>query len=321
MERALIRDFAAEDIEQAGELLAARHRRHRLVEPLLAPRFEDPSTARAEVAALFQKPGVSGAVALGKGRMLGYVLGAPRAAAVWGPNVWIEPAGHAVHEAELARDLYAQAATQWVAEGCTAHYVTLPASDLPLVDAWFRVGFGQQHVHALQPAPAALSTQSTVGSSIRRATGADIDLLAELDLLLPEHQSGSPVFSAGAPTTVEEARAEWNENIDDPVYVPFVAEVMGRIVGSAVGCPVELSTAHSSLARPDNAALRGFVAVRPEARGRGIGRALGEKVLEWAREAGYHTVVTDWRATNLLASRAWTRLGFRPTFLRLFRAI
>lgn len=32
-------------------------------------------------------------------------------------------------------------------------------------------------------------------------------------------------------------------------------------------------------------------------------------------------VVTDWRMTNLPSSRAWPRLGFRPTFHRLFRAI
>jgi hypothetical protein len=39
------------------------------------------------------------------------------------------------------------------------------------------------------------------------------------------------------------------------------------------------------------------------------------------RETGYRTAVTDWRATNLLSSRTWPRLGFRPTFLRLFRSI
>ena len=49
--------------------------------------------------------------------------------------------------------------------------------------------------------------------------------------------------------------------------------------------------------------------------------ALGEMVLVWARDAGYPTVVTDWRETNLLSSRAWPRLGFRPLFRRLHRAI
>ena len=41
--------------------------------------------------------------------------------------------------------------------------------------------------------------------------------------------------------------------------------------------------------------------------------------LACAREAGYEACGTDWRATNLLASRFWPRRGFRPTFLRLYR--
>jgi glycerol-3-phosphate dehydrogenase len=52
-----------------------------------------------------------------------------------------------------------------------------------------------------------------------------------------------------------------------------------------------------------------------------IAAARQHRVLLWARDAGHPTVVTDWRETNLLASRAWPSLGFRPTFRRLFRAI
>jgi hypothetical protein len=32
-------------------------------------------------------------------------------------------------------------------------------------------------------------------------------------------------------------------------------------------------------------------------------------------------MLTDWRVTNLLASRFWPRRGFRTTFLRLYRSI
>jgi hypothetical protein len=40
-------------------------------------------------------------------------------------------------------------------------------------------------------------------------------------------------------------------------------------------------------------------------------------VLEWAAQAGFGCVVTDWRVTNLLSSRTWPALGFAETFLRL----
>jgi GNAT superfamily N-acetyltransferase len=59
----------------------------------------------------------------------------------------------------------------------------------------------------------------------------------------------------------------------------------------------------------------------PDARGSGIGRALTAHVLAWAHSAGIPTMVTDWRMTNLLASRFWPKRGFRTTFLRLYRSI
>ena len=92
-------------------------------------------------------------------------------------------------------------------------------------------------------------------------------------------------------------------------------------MGAAVGCALEKSGSHAPLTRPDKASFLGFAAVLPEARGLGAGRALGEAVLAWTRDQGFTSAATDWRATNLLSSRTWPRLGFRPTFLRLHRLL
>ena len=56
-------------------------------------------------------------------------------------------------EPEIVRDLYGAAAAGWVDAGATSHYAIVPATDPALVDAWFRVGFGKQHVHAIREAP------------------------------------------------------------------------------------------------------------------------------------------------------------------------
>jgi GNAT superfamily N-acetyltransferase len=217
------------------------------------------------------------------------------------------------------RDLYAVAAVKWVAEGRTAQYVVVP-DDAALVDAWFRLGFGGQHAHAVRPVPEE-PLAARDGLKLRRAERGDIPVLAELDLVLPQHQGLSPVFSAGEVPTLEEAVADWEESIDDRDYATFVAEHNGQVIGSAIGCSIEKSSSHQGLARPDNAGFLGFAAVLPEARGHGAGRALGEAVLNWAAEVGYTSVVTDWRVTNLLSSRAWPRLGFVQTFHRMHRLI
>jgi len=313
--------FADEHLDGGALLLAERHRAHRLAEPGLDPRYEAPGAAREELGALLRVDGASGVAGLIDGDVAGFVVGTPRDAS-WGPNMWVEPAGHAVRDAELVRDLYAAAAEGWVADGLALHYAMVPASDRALVDAWFRLGFGHQQVYAIRETPPATErTEAPPGLVVRLARLDDLDALARLDVALPAHQALSPVFSRRALPTVEDARAEYEADFDDPRFATFVVEREGEVIGSAIACAIELSSDHKSLALPPGAGFLGFASVMPEARGRGAGRVLGEAVLEWARETEREWVVTDWRMTNLLSSRAWPRLGFRPTYYRLHRAI
>jgi GNAT superfamily N-acetyltransferase len=254
------------------------------------------------------------------GEVTGYLLGASKPSATWGQNVWVEPAGHAVIEPETVRDLYARAAQRWSAAGLDAHYAMVPAHDAAVVDAWFRLGFGQQHVHAVRDVPGE-TPPPPPGVTIRLATRADIPRLAELDLELPRHQGLSPVFSSGGMPTLQEAVDDWEESFEDEGFAYLVAEHEGEVVGAAIGCALEKSSSHAPMTRPDHAGFLGFAAVLPAARGLGAGRALGEAVLTWTRDEGFTSAATDWRATNLLSSRTWPRLGFRPTFLRLHRRL
>jgi GNAT superfamily N-acetyltransferase len=319
MSRVVIRPFETADLPAAGRLLAERHARHRLKHPLLPAEYEDPKVALVAVTAAWESEGASGSVLVDGDELTGYLLGAPKSSPLWGPNIWVEQAGQAVREPEYMRDLYAAAATKWVAEGRTAQYVLVP-DDAELVDAWFRLGFGSQHAHAIRAVPAEpLAARPDL--TVRRAGRGDIAVLAELDLVLPRHQGLSPVFSAGELPTLEEALADWEESIDDREYATFVAEYNGQVIGSSIGCSIEKSSAHAGLAQPDNAGFLAYAAVLPESRGLGAGRALGEAVLNWAVEVGYTSVVADWRVTNLLSSRAWPRLGFVQTFHRLHRLI
>jgi GNAT superfamily N-acetyltransferase len=320
--RLAIRPFEPDDLDSAAALLADRHRRHRLAEPALDPAFEDPSAAAREISAALKAENADAWVATRDGSVVGYLAGFSKSEAMWGPNVWIESAGHAAVEPEVVRELYAVAAGAWVEAGRTNHHVMVPATDFPLVDAWFRLDFGQQHVHAARepvgPEYAVVPRSELV---VRLAERDDIPALAELELVLPRHSQGSPVFSRLTLPTVEEARAELEEDWGDPKWTIFVAEHEGRVIGSSVAVALELSSGHSPMMRPANAGFLGFAAVLPEARGLGAGRALGQTVLAWARDAGYDWATTDWRSTNLEAARTWPTLGFRPTFRRLHRLI
>jgi ribosomal protein S18 acetylase RimI-like enzyme len=317
-----VRPLEPSDLDAAARLLAERHRRHRLAEPLLDPAYEDPAVARSEIEALLGSDKAGGWVALQEGGVAGYLIGIAKTELVWGQNVWVEAAGHAADEPALVRDLYAVAAGAWVGEGRTNHHVLVPASDAALVETWFSLDFGQQHLQAVVEAPPT-SFGVVPGSEliIRPATLDDVPTLVELGRVLPLHLGRSPVFSRLPAETDEEVEAELRADLVDPTYQFFVAEHDGKVIGVSLACSLEVSSGSIGLSRPDHAGYLAHAAVFPEARGLGAGRALGDAVLAWSRDEGYRSVATDWRSTNIEADRAWRGMGFRPTFRRLHRSI
>ena len=137
--------FAAEHVAAAGELLAARHLRHRASEPLL-PVLAD---ARAEVERLFASERTSGAAALRDGELVAYVIGQVRENRIWSRHVWIGHGGQAAGDGELLRDAYALAAERWTHDGARLHLVMVPALE-PDLGPWRRLGFAHMHVHGLR---------------------------------------------------------------------------------------------------------------------------------------------------------------------------
>ena len=322
MSRLELRPFAEEHLDAAAELLAERHRRHRTAEAILPPRFEDAAAAREEVEKAWRREGASGAAGFRDGRLAGYLLGAPDDEAHWGgPNVWVGHAGLAAADPELVRDLYGFAAGRWVDEGRPRHYVQVPASEPELIDAWHRVCFGQQHAAGVMEV-----SDVPWPESVREATPDDLEGVFELTPLIREHQSSAPVFSANRRVeTPEETRAAIVEEITDEEVGALVAEADGRLVGGFIVAAAEQAGdaphAFTGLARPGRAAYLAWAVTRPDVRGSGTGVALTDACFVWARRRGYETMVTDWRVTNLLASRFWPRRGFRTAFLRLYRSI
>src|SRR6185436_19993284 len=133
---ASVRPIEPSDLDAAARLLADRHRRHRLAEPLLDAAYEDPAAARREIEALLAGDRADGWTALRDGQIAGYLVGVSKAEASWGPNVWV-----------------AAAAKAWVDAGRLNQHVLVPASDPELVEAWFNLDFGTQHLHAVREVP------------------------------------------------------------------------------------------------------------------------------------------------------------------------
>lgn len=308
-----IRPFTGDDVEPAARLLAERHAREREAEPLLPASVD----YAAQVEGEWRREGATGAVALREGTFVGYLVGAPAPADNrGGTRILVDLAGHAVEVAETARDLYAAAAERWVADGVTAHAVVVPANDAALVDAWFRLAFGLQFVCAVREASPGPPVDARV--AVRPGRPDDLEHVARFDRILWEHQVRSPSFSGNRIESDEEFRAEWADLWDDAeTYTHLVAERDGTVVGHAV---LYRRPEGDVRVPPGNVDLA-HAATDLEVRGSGVGLALTAALLAWAYEQGFRSVTTDWRSVNLLSSRFWPRRGWRPTHLRLYRAI
>ena len=290
--------------------------------PALDPAYEDDAATAAVIADAFAHEHASGTFALLAGKPVAYVFAAPRPDPPWGANVFVEDVGFGGADIEGVREAYAAAARVWLDAGRVNHSVIVNAADAIQVEAWFSLGFGKQHVHALRAqASPDFRPQARDGLLIRLKERRDLPASAELGLVVPGHVRTSPTFSFIQVPSYEEALAEAEKDFEDERFTEFVAEHEGRVVGIAVACSLEVSQMTTRLMRPRSAGFLGHAAVLPQGRGLGAGRALGEAVICWSRDEGYEWTATDWRSANLEANRTWRSLGFTPSFYRLHRLI
>jgi ribosomal protein S18 acetylase RimI-like enzyme len=303
-----LRPLSDADPAALAALLRARHDRHRSAEPLLAA-----SDADAAIADLLGRQRLSGAVAVHGGETVGYLAGELREKRFWGSHAWIDHAAHAAAEPELLRDLYAAAAPGWIEAGARLHLAMVPATG-DQMDPWYRLGFGQMQVEGIRRSGARPQPLPD-GLSVRQAGRDDLERVArETGRLIWEHQQGAATFTGLDIPDVEPMLSAWVEELDPTSETLFVAERGGVLLGSTL-----YERPSPALGTPPDAVKLEFAAVLPSARGEGVGRALAEHSFAWAMEAGHPTIVADWRAPNLLASRFWPRRGFRPTFHRMHR--
>jgi GNAT superfamily N-acetyltransferase len=286
--------------DEAARLLADRFARQRAAEPLL-PEVTD---------FVEHLPEDDGVVATRGGRAVAYLAGAVDASGI----AQVGFAGVAASEPEAVRDLYAVMAERW---GVSRFAVAVPASDDGLVEALFRLAFGCQFVWGVRETDDERAAAVQL-PHIRPSNRGDLEAMAELNEILWLLQARPPSYSGATVPSRDELREEWSDVWDDPeTYAHFVAEQDGRIVG------------HLLLYRRPEGDLRVPAAnidlanatTLDDVRGTGVGVALTAHALAWARDHGFRSLTADWRSVNLLSSRFWPRRGFRPQYLRLYRAV
>lgn len=135
--------------------------------------------------------------------------------------------------------------------------------------------------------------------SIRKATDDD---WAGIWPIVQEVLAAGETYTFPADLPQDFARDMWLEK--PPGHTVVAVDDAGAVLGSA----------HMGPNRPgpgDHIGTASFM-VESAARGQGVGRALGEYVVQWSRDAGFHAIQFNAVVeTNTAAVKLWKSLGFK----------
>jgi ribosomal protein S18 acetylase RimI-like enzyme len=220
---------------------------------------------------------------------------------IWGDCVFLEAL---TDDAEEVRGAYGELSPEWP----PLHFA-IAGPSFESLDPWYRLGFAQMHAYGCQPSGG--EPVDVPGLTLRTGGPDDLETAIRIDGLIEQAQAASPSYSSYREDP-DKHRANWIETLaaEDVTYV--VAERKGVAVGHATLYPDPTDPGALHLAS---------TAVVPGERDGGVGRALTAHALAYAAGHGYERLRTNWRVTNLQASRFWPRRGFEITRIRLFRRL
>jgi ribosomal protein S18 acetylase RimI-like enzyme len=314
--------FTAEHIAPAAELLSRRHAAQREQEPRLAASYESTAVTQPMIEALLWRS--TGVVALEHGEMVGYLLGSadapiPGDTSPRARTITME--GHAAmtdNATELYREMYAAVAAGWNEDGFFTHRANLSALDRNALEAFYSLGFGQTLAIGLRdmaPIPGA-----NTAIRIERATPANIDVVQRLMMGMGRYNSTSPLFRPYmAPVELEWSRKPVIlEQLADEDFALWLAYEGDEAVAIMIFRPPEQT---ELMANPDDSVYLWFAIVQPGTRIGGIGKAMVNNGLRWARERELKHCTVSWFTANVVGARFWRERGYEPVLLRVERRI
>jgi len=310
-----IQPFEGAQVVEAAVMAASAYADLRVQVPALPASWAEPSAYEPLLRELIEDGGGLAAV---RGGVLVAFLGAWRVERrgerwIFSPE-WGNGAS-GPDRGRLAAELYAEAARGWVDGGRRLHYVAHLANDEAMREAYLWLGFGYATADGVRSVDPIDGPPEPSGVSVRRADGRDVGVLVELEEGLRAHVAGSPVFFAlGAPRTPEEQELR----LADPAAATFLAVDGETPVGYLRIGPAS-DDAATIIRDRQTASITGAFIV-PARRERGIGSALLQAALSWARAGGYVRVAVDHETANREATRFWRR-QFRYVTLTLARRV
>jgi GNAT superfamily N-acetyltransferase len=305
-----ITSLSENHLEDAAALVTARYKALRERVPLLPPRYEEVGTILHMLRDLTGEG--SGVVAIRADRLVGFLSGfvIPEflgKRSIYSPE-WANGA-ELTESRRIYEQMYAHISARWVADGCFTHAISLLGHDREGIECWQWLGFGLATVDGVREPEMVEGIPAQV--RVRQASVENAREVAELVAGLQRHMAAAPTF--------------WIHEMEDsenwlakPGHVAWLAYeageavgCMGLEVGHVGGC--EVLQDEKTISVENAYTVEGV-------RGKGIGTALLNRALEWAKGQGFARVAVDFESMNILATRFWMK-WFEPVCYSLIRSI
>src|SRR5439155_3495499 len=150
------------------------------------------------------------------------------------------------------------------------------------------------------------TVKSTAVTRVRPATPRDLDAVVALRLALLREHPDHPIYGRLRTEVDRRARDLFAAQLRARTETILLAEIAGDVVG-ILRCVESMG---SPLLEPARYAYVSSVYVRPEARRRGVLRALVNEAGRWSRARGLEQMRLHNVAGSVDAERAWEALGF-----------
>ncbi|KPL16004.1 hypothetical protein AMJ74_00200 [candidate division WOR_3 bacterium SM1_77] len=307
-----LKSMKKEHLEDAARLFADNYRTERGRMPILPPRYENHNTVLPLLGKLIQKaPGV---VALKNGNLSGYLIGQLLPAWRGRRSTFVPFWAHAVTGKKrrmILQYMYAHLSSNWTANGCFTHLISVLANDKEMLDTLFWFGFGMAVIDSIRDFSDLQSPLADI--EVRRASLDDLEIILLLSQEFRRYMAGPPIFMPLVEKSSKKYNEKWLSN-------PANALWLGLYKKEAVAY-MEIGSLNEDYVITDEKTvwIQGAY-TKEHLRGKGFGAALLKCALDWAQAQGYEKCAVDFEGENILASAFWLR-HFRPTCFSLVRQV
>jgi GNAT superfamily N-acetyltransferase len=292
--------FTEAHIAPAVTLWRESYRHEQAANPLLPARaLMEPEWIAGALGKCLANPGVA---LLYQGQLAGYMV--TGAQFPWkGQQAALVPEyGHGAdvqYRRAAYQRMYTHLAEEWVMHGQQLHLLAHFAHDRRLQETYYQLGFGAllaERLRDLSPLDAVPTKRVLVVQE------RDVRKLVALELEHNRYYRQSPIFlykDADPEATLADLEAQAQQG--DAFFVhyeqgePRAYMVVGESNQGGEGFLLQ---------QTQTAQIKGAYA-RPALRGQGVGRALLQAAIQWAREEGYRRLFVEHETANVTGARFW----------------